>query len=142
MTAGWRFAALAAGGGALALGLAAALWVWNRPAVPDPADPLDGRALYLAHCAVCHGPAGRGDGPGGRVIRQRLRDFSHPGAMREADDRFLAAIIRKGSSQFGRSNAMPAWGMKLSDDQIRALVAHIRSLAVSDSGPAPRKETP
>jgi mono/diheme cytochrome c family protein len=142
MTSGGRRAALAAGGGALALGLAVAFWVWGRPALPAPADPLDGRALFLAHCAVCHGSTGRGDGPGGRVLRQRLRDFSDPGAMREADDRFLAAIIRKGSSQFGRSNAMPAWGMKLSDDQIRALVAHIRSLAGPDSSPTPRKETP
>jgi mono/diheme cytochrome c family protein len=142
MTAGWRRAALVAGGGALALGLAAALWVWSHPAEPDPADPPDGRALFMAHCAVCHGRTGRGDGPGGRVLRQRLRDFSDPEAMREADDGFLAAMIRKGSSQFGRSNAMPAWGMKLSDDQIRALVAHIRSLAGPGSVPTPRKETP
>jgi mono/diheme cytochrome c family protein len=27
------------------------------------AAPLDGRALYLQHCAVCHGQDGRGDGP-------------------------------------------------------------------------------
>jgi mono/diheme cytochrome c family protein len=58
-----------------------------------------------------------------------MRDFSDAAAMREVDDRFLAEITKKGSSQFGRSNAMPAWGMKLTDEEIRAVVAHIRSLA-------------
>lgn len=26
-------------------------------------EPAEGRALYLGNCAVCHGIAGRGDGP-------------------------------------------------------------------------------
>ncbi len=88
-----------------------------------------GRALYDAHCAVCHGPTGKGDGPGASVVRQPMRDFSDPVAMREVNDRFLFDMIKKGSSQFGRSNAMPAWGMKLSDEEIRAVVMYIHSLA-------------
>jgi len=87
-----------------------------------------GRIVYETHCLVCHGPTGKGDGPGARVIRQSMRDFSNADAMREVKDRFLFEIIKKGSSQFGRSNAMPSWGMQLSDDEIRAVVAHIRSL--------------
>jgi cytochrome c oxidase cbb3-type subunit 3 len=78
---------------------------------------------------VCHGDTGKGDGPGARVIGQRLRDFTDPQAMRQVSDRYLFEIIQKGGSQFGRSNAMPAWGMKLGDAEIRALVAYIRSLA-------------
>jgi mono/diheme cytochrome c family protein len=72
-----------------------------------------------------------------------MRDFSDAGAMRAVDDAFLTEMIKKGSSQFGRSNAMPAWGMKFSDEEIRALVAYIRSLA-SRKPPVPsaRKETP
>jgi mono/diheme cytochrome c family protein len=101
-----------------------------------------GRALYVRHCAVCHGPAGKGDGPGATVVAQRIRDFSNPDAMRGLDDPFLFAIIQKGGSQFGRSNAMPAWGMQLSDDQIRSLVQYIRSLAPLPPGASGRKETP
>jgi mono/diheme cytochrome c family protein len=101
-----------------------------------------GHALYDAHCAVCHGATGKGDGPGARVVRQPMRDFSDPAAMQPLTDRFLFEIIKKGSSQFGRSNAMPAWGMKLSDPEIHDVVAHIRSLA-RGKPPAPgRKDAP
>ncbi len=58
-----------------------------------------------------------------------MPDFTNETAMKRVDDTFLAEIIKKGGSQFGRSNAMPAWGMKLSDAEIRALVRYIRSLA-------------
>jgi mono/diheme cytochrome c family protein len=72
-----------------------------------------------------------------------MRDFSSPVAMREVSDRFLFEIIKKGSSQFGRSNAMPSWGMKLSDEEIQVVVAHIRSLASeTPARPGARKETP
>jgi mono/diheme cytochrome c family protein len=108
-----------------------------------PAPTSMGRIVYETHCVVCHGPAGKGDGPGARVIRQPMRDFSSADAMREVKDRFLFEIIKKGSSQFGRSNAMPSWGMKLSDDEIHAVVAHIRSLASQPfANPDQRKGNP
>ncbi len=125
-----------------------AIFVWGillpRGVVtPAPTPGPQGRSLYDAHCAVCHGPSGKGDGPGASVIRQPMRDFSNAAVMREVTDRFLFDMIKKGSSQFGRSNAMPAWGMKLSDEEIRAAVAYIRSLAPRDPSARPgRKDTP
>jgi mono/diheme cytochrome c family protein len=101
-----------------------------------------GQALYEAHCAVCHGVTGKGDGPGARVVRQPMRDFGDPAAMQRLTDRFLFEIIQKGSSQFGRSNAMPAWGMKLSDAEIHDVVAYIRSLARRDPPASGRKNAP
>lgn len=130
------------------VGAATALFLWNLPrphgaGTPGVPGVPQGRALYDAHCAVCHGPAGKGDGPGARVVRQPMRDFSDPAAMRDLNDRFLIEITKKGSSQFGRSNAMPAWGMKLSDEEIRAVVAYIRSLASRKSTPSSgRKDVP
>jgi mono/diheme cytochrome c family protein len=72
-----------------------------------------------------------------------MQDFSDAAAMRRLSDRFLFDMIKKGGSQFGRSNAMPAWGMKLSDEEIGAVVAYIRSLA-SQRPPAStgRKDRP
>lgn len=103
----------------------------------------EGRAIFKAHCAICHGPTGKGNGPGAEVVRQRMMDFTDAAAMRAVNDRFLFDIFEKGGSQFGRSNAMPAWGMKLTDEEIRAVVTHIRSLA-SKNPPVSsgRKDTP
>lgn len=119
------------------------IWLAREAKTPAATRPPDGRAVFEAHCAVCHGSTGKGDGPGARVIRQKMLDFSDAAAMRQVNDRFLFDIIKKGSSQFGRSNAMPAWSMKLTDEEIRAVVAYIRSLA-SGNPPAPpgRKDTP
>ena len=129
------------------VGAATVLYFWNLPGphgtgTPSGPSAPQGRALYDAHCAVCHGAAGKGDGPGARVVRQPMRDFSDPAAMQPVTDRFLFEIIKKGSSQFGRSNAMPAWGMKLSDTDIHDVVAYIRSLARGKPPAAGRKDTP
>jgi mono/diheme cytochrome c family protein len=113
----------------------------ETPALPATGSPA--RTLYDAHCAICHGPHGKGDGPGARVIGQTMPDFPDAAAMSRVNDRFLFEIIKKGSSQFGRSNAMPSWGMQLSDRQIQALVVFIRSLAPGPAaGSQERKETP
>jgi mono/diheme cytochrome c family protein len=136
------FVWLLAGAGAAGLLL---LWMLlSRGAgTPTATRTSDGHSIFEAHCTVCHGPLGKGDGPGARVVGQKILDFTDATAMRAVSDRFLFDIIKKGSSQFGRSNAMPAWGMKLTDEEIRAVVAYIRSLA----SPRPpessgRKDTP
>ena len=115
----------------------------RKAGTPTAIARHDGRSIFEAHCAICHGPTGKGDGPGATVIRQKMLDFGNATAMRGVNDRFLFDIIKKGSSQFGRSNAMPAWGMKLTDEEIRAVVSYIRSLA-SQNQPASsgRKDTP
>jgi mono/diheme cytochrome c family protein len=108
----------------------------HEPPVSPSQTGGRGRILYETHCAICHGLAGKGDGAGAKVIRQSMRDFSNPVA-------FLVEIIKKGSSQFGRSNAMPSWGMKLSDEEVRAVVAHIRTLeSGATDGTGQRRETP
>ena len=104
---------------------------------PATTGGRQGDAFYETHCAVCHGLQGKGDGAGARLVRQPIRDFSDPAAMRQVNDRFLFDIIKKGGSQFGRSNAMPAWGMKLSDEEIHGLVAYIRSLALQNASRLP-----
>src|SRR6476661_2753667 len=61
----WIFLALLA----LGAGGVAALGLLRSPASPPPAsiaaDPLlvEGRGVFLARCASCHGEGGRGDGP-------------------------------------------------------------------------------
>jgi mono/diheme cytochrome c family protein len=126
--------------GALVLGGSLLLMRAPQPTAPPP---VSARELYATHCAPCHGPKGKGDGPRAEVIRSLMPDFSNAAAMGKVDDAFLFEMIKKGSSQFGRSNAMPAWGMQLTDEEIRALVAYIRTLAApARPARAPGKETP
>lgn len=137
MRLGWRgsLAFVLAGIGATG-GLLWAVLARRGDSLPAVTGPPDGRALYTTHCAECHGSSGKGDGPGASVVRQPMQDFSDAAAMGKMDDRFLTEIIKKGSSQFGRSNAMPAWGMKLSGEEIQAIVAYIRALArLKPAGP-------
>ena len=82
-----------------------------------------GDKLFAQGCAVgyCHGSAGTA----ARSPRLRGRTF-------EKD--YLVKVIRDGIP----NTAMPAWGDRLTDDDIVALVAYIQSLATATpEGPAP-----
>ncbi len=65
-----------------ALGLAFLSWAVSAAG----AERLDGRTLYMQHCARCHGASGRGDGPDATLFvnppRSLRRDFldAHPTA--------------------------------------------------------------
>jgi cytochrome c oxidase cbb3-type subunit 3 len=72
----------------------------------------DGSALYIRHCAACHGDKGSG-GVG--------VPLSLPSFLDSVDDRFLALTIRHGRP--GR--VMPAFSV-LSDAQVNAIVDFMR----------------
>jgi mono/diheme cytochrome c family protein len=115
---------------ALGLGLAlagtiVALVVASPP--PSPRGPEPGRTLYQAHCATCHGPAGRGDSWRARLLFLRPGDLSNP-AMPSLPDRYLAEIIRHGGSALGKPG-MPSFGFVLNDAEIDAVVQYVRTLA-------------
>jgi mono/diheme cytochrome c family protein len=58
-----------------------------------------GQMLYAAHgCAVCHGPAGRGDGPSARHLDVPPQDFSDPRAYSQGSSpAAIATSIRRGA---------------------------------------------
>lgn len=48
----------------------------NVPALPIDVDESRGRNLYAENCASCHGPDGRGDGPGAASLLPAPSDLS------------------------------------------------------------------
>ena len=87
------------------------------------ATPLfasDGAALYKANCNTCHGPTGVGDTPAGKMMKAKPLGGAD---VQKATDAELTAAITNGK------NKMPAFGKKLSADDIKALVTYVRTFA-------------
>jgi mono/diheme cytochrome c family protein len=88
-----------------------------------------GRALFLEHCAICHGE--RADGRG---VRQSLSsqpaDFTDPAWRRRTSPRRVYFVLREGV----HGTAMPAWKV-LDPDQTWDLVAYVLSVAEEGAEP-------
>lgn len=91
-----------------------------------------GAALYKQHnCPECHGDNGKGDGfilPM-LTVKVPMRDWTAKAAMAELTDEYLAEIIVKGGEPLGKSDVMLKYNDKFSEQQLKDLVAFIRSLA-------------
>lgn len=123
----------------LALLLAAGLAFWWRSGVGDRADPDDpaqvalGRAVYAQHCASCHGarlegqPNWRERLPNGRM-KAPPHDVS--GHTWHHPDEMLFGITKHGIERYapaGYKSDMPAFAEVLSDAEIWAVLAYIKS---------------
>ena len=84
---------------------------------------------YALYCASCHGPAGDGDGPLAATLDPRPARHSDAEYMAGVSDADLFRVIQEGGAAVGKSPLMAAWGGTLSEDQIKNLVAFIRTLA-------------
>jgi putative heme-binding domain-containing protein len=84
-------------------------------ALMTPADVANGKRLFEAQCAPCHGIDGRG-GKGANLALPRLRHA--------ADNQELVAVIREGIPGTGM---LRAW--QLDDQELLQAAAYVRSLA-------------
>lgn len=98
------------------------------PPALQPGDEIDGAALYARHCAACHGEGGAGDGWNAANLPVPPTPHSDGARMSARADDTLFDAIHAGGFVLDRSPRMPAFGALLDGDQIRALVAHIRTL--------------
>jgi mono/diheme cytochrome c family protein len=88
------------------------------------ADDALGAKVYSEKCSVCHGPNGKGDGPGGAALNPKPRDHTNGAYMNARTDDELLNVIRNGKG------AMPAWKDVLTDQEQHAVLKHVRTLAV------------
>ena len=105
------------------------------PGAPRPLeaeDRLNGAALYARHCAACHGSSGMGDGWNAANLPAAPTAHADPALMTERTDDTLYDAIHAGGYVLDRSARMPAFGEMLDPEQIRALVAHIRTLCACE----------
>jgi cytochrome c5 len=85
---------------------------------PSPAVAEDAAALWKAKCTSCHAADGSGGTPMGKKLN--VKDIGSPEVQKMTDAQ-LTEIVAKGK------NKMPAYDGKLTADQIKALVAHMRT---------------
>lgn len=89
----------------------------NTIALAEP----DASALYLEHCAVCHGKKGRATFPG---VMMSAGSFTSKGFWKDRpEDRFRETMV-KGGEAMGLKKAMPAFGETLSDAEIDSVLAY------------------
>lgn len=90
-------------------------------------DLKRGKEIYDQMCAGCHGY--RGDGGEGHRggFSPHVGTLANKEYMNEVPDDYLFLIIKKGGAYMGKIATMPAWEKRLSDDEIRDIVAHIRT---------------
>ncbi len=107
--------------GALVL-LAAALWFFQiNPVLPNRAATRLGERVFLQNCAVCHGINAEGKDVAPPLNRTGHADH-HP-------DWELYMFIAEGKVGFTQ---MPAWKERLSDGEIRSVIAYIKTLWTED----------
>lgn len=70
----------------------------ENPIPPDPASLQRGRILYELHCGLCHGPAGRGDGPLAAYFSRTPEDLVGQQAAAEFDAS-VYLVIQQGFGQ-------------------------------------------
>lgn len=81
-----------------------------------------GARVYAARCALCHGPEGRGDGPGAAALTPKPRNYHDQAYMATRTDAELLEVIRNGKG------AMPRWSGILSEAEMQAVLKHVRGL--------------
>lgn len=94
----------------------------KNPVPADEVSIIEGRKVYLRHCASCHGQAGKGDGSmalaGGTPSNLTDETWDHG-----SSDGEIFVVIRDGVG-----SDMEAYKDKLAEKQIWQIVNFIRSL--------------
>ncbi|MGX1308200.1 mono/diheme cytochrome c family protein [Amorphus suaedae] len=131
-----RRAHLALAGAAVVVAVAAAgAWIAMRPS-PPPAGAVDlarGERIYAEACASCHGAdlAGQANwrqpGPNGRYPAPPHDETGHTW---HHSDALLFRLVKEGTAAVvgdGYQSDMPGFGDTYSDDEIRDVLAYIKS---------------
>lgn len=88
------------------------------------ATAADASHLWDVNCAACHGKDGKGNTMMGH--RLHIKDLTDPKVQNALTDAQATKDIKDGITENGRP-VMKAFGSKLSDEQIKDLIAHVRS---------------
>ena len=90
-------------------------------ATPSPAFAADAAAVFKKKCAPCHGQEGE---PNRIFAKQGVRSFKDAEWQKATKDAQVEESIRKGR----KGTMMASFEEQLTDEEVTALVAYIRTL--------------
>lgn len=93
---------------------------------PSGAGADESEELWQEFCLSCHGAQGRGDGPAAISLEGKPADLADCDAMAARSDEQLAKVIAKGGDANELSDEMAAYGDRLDEEDIKALIGFIR----------------
>ena len=112
---------------ALAAGLLIVVMLAVNPAASE--DSAAGAAVYKSKCATCHGKDGGGTAVGKSLKVADLRSAE----VQSKSDAELTQVISDGKEN------MPGFKGTITDDEIHAVLAHVRTLAAKGDTPPQKK---
>ena len=92
------------------------------------ADLAKAKTIYVDKCLKCHGEKGKGDGPKAWDLSKKPADYTDKAKMAKFTDEDLTKAVKEGKKP------MPAFGKKLTDEQIDNVIAYIRTFAGAHAG--------
>jgi len=115
------------GAGRLILGLSLASVLAFPPTLAIAGEDAVDAALFLDHCAPCHGQDARGKTPVGRA--RRIPDLTADQVRERLDPGYIAKLVREGRTDptTGKER-MPSFSNRLTDDQIKMVAGYVMNL--------------
>ena len=99
------------------------------------AAPTDGARLYEQACAACHGSDGRGRTVEDRGFELELPDFTDCEFTSREPDPDWHAVIHEGGPVRAFDRMMPAFGDTLTNEDIYAILRHVRTFCTNKNWP-------
>jgi mono/diheme cytochrome c family protein len=103
--------------------LALCLTLFGAVAVARADDAATAK-LYKSQCSTCHGKDGKGQTTAGKAAG--VKDWTDGKTLKAVTDDQFIDQVRKGKKGDDGKEKMPPF-KKLTDDQVKALIAYIRS---------------
>ena len=85
----------------------------------------DVKENWKKHCAKCHGKEGKGDTTMGKKLK--VKDYTKAEDQKKFTDEEAFKVTKEGKKK-GSKTLMKGFASKLSDEEIKALVKHVREM--------------
>lgn len=96
-----------------------------------PVSAARGEAIFVDHCALCHGLHGKGDGPRSAFFQQGVQyipDLTFEGLLKGRDKELLQSISEGLRRLPEPAYVMPQFKYILSEEEIKSVLAYVKTL--------------